>query len=506
MPVLLFDNLMTSVLHLSNISKSFNGVQILDRVSLDLKPGRIHALLGENGAGKSTLMRIISGIYQPDDGAQMLLNGKSYKPASPREAIDAGVAIIHQELNLLPGLSVVENLFLGHEKTTPLRFIDKAAEFATAQKILDTLKQDISPLATVNDLSIGRRQMVEIARALLFQSDVIIMDEPTDALAERETEILFSVIRNLAAQGKAVVYISHRLGEIFTLCDDVSVLRDGAMVYSGEVASLDEETLIHHMVGRTITDQYPHVTVEKGATRLIVNNLVAAGVHDVSLSVAAGEILGFGGITGAGRTELAKAIYGANTINSGSIIIDGAVKTVKNPMQAVQAGLAYVSEDRKHEGLIQAHSISHNMTLGALWRFLKRKFFLSCSREQQAIAGYMDAFAIRAPNAAVAVSTLSGGNQQKVAIAKALMAQPRIVIFDEPTRGVDVGARREIYTMMNDLKQKGMAIILLSSDMPELLGMSDRIAVMAGGRMTGELSRARATQEAVMTLALKQPA
>ncbi|MHC5308206.1 sugar ABC transporter ATP-binding protein [Bartonella sp. LJL80] len=494
--------MMASVLTLSNVSKSFNGVEVLKSVNLELAPGRIHALVGENGAGKSTLMRVISGIYQPDEGTQMLLNGNPYQPVSPKSAIEAGVAIIHQELNLLSGMSVTENLFLGREKTNRLGFIRKGDEARAVAAALATLKQDIAPSTLIGTLSIGKQQMVEIARALLFDADIIIMDEPTDALAQAETDVLFSVIRELAAKGKAIVYISHRLGEIFSLCHDVSVLRDGEMVFTGVVAELDEEGLIRHMVGREINDQYPHIVTEKGPVRLSVEQLVAPGVKDVTFAVQAGEILGFGGLMGAGRTELAKAIYGAVKTQSGKIEVDGKPVAIHTPAQAVQAGIAYVCEDRKNEGLIQSQGIGRNMTLGSLRRFLHAGQFLAFAREKQAIDDYIKAFSIKAASSAAAVSTLSGGNQQKVSIAKSLMSEPRIIIFDEPTRGVDVGARREIYSMMNDLKQQGMAIILLSSDMPELLGMSDRVAVMAGGRMTGELSRETATQEAVMALAL----
>lgn len=493
---------MAAALTLSNVSKSFNGVTVLKSVNLELAPGRIHALVGENGAGKSTLMRVISGIYSPDEGAEMQLKGNPYRPISPKSAIEAGVAIIHQELNLLSGMSVTENLFLGREKTNRLGFILKCDEARAVAAVLVSLKQDIAPSARIGTLSIGKQQMVEIARALLFDADIIIMDEPTDALAEAETDVLFSVIRDLAAKGKAIVYISHRLGEIFSLCHEVSVLRDGEMVFTGAVADLDEEALIRHMVGREINDQYPHITREKGPVRLEVENLVAPGVKDVTFSVSAGEILGFGGLMGAGRTELAKAIYGAVKRRSGKIAVDGKPVTIQTPAHAVQEGIAYVCEDRKNEGLIQSQAIGRNMTLGALQRFLHAGQFLDFGREKKAINDYIAAFSIKAASSAAAASTLSGGNQQKVSIAKSLMNAPRIIIFDEPTRGVDVGARREIYSMMNDLKQQGMAIILLSSDMSELLGMSDRVAVMANGRIAGELPRGAATQEAVMALAL----
>ncbi|UXM94827.1 sugar ABC transporter ATP-binding protein [Bartonella sp. HY329] len=493
---------MTSILSLKNISKSFNGVSVLKSVNLTLKPGRIHALVGENGAGKSTLMRIISGIYEPDNGSEMLLNGKPYQPQSPKSAIEAGVAIIHQELNLLPDLTVTENLFLGREKVNKIGLIKSGEQRKLVAQALKRLRQDFSPSTEVGNLSIGKQQMVEIARAVLFDADVIIMDEPTDSLAEAETEVLFAVIRDLASKGKAIVYISHRLGEIFELCDDVSVLRDGEMVFTGEVKKLNEDLLIAHMVGREIKDQYPYDKAKPSAIKFEVKNLSALGVDDVSFGVAAGEILGFGGLMGAGRTELAKAIYGANKMVKGTILLDNKEITIHSPKDAVKAGISYVSEDRKAEGLIQSQGIGRNMTLSALHSFLHLGQFLNFSKERAATQNYVEAFSIKAASLGASVSTMSGGNQQKVSIAKSLMSEPQLIIFDEPTRGVDVGARREIYMMMNSLKEKGMAIILLSSDMPELLGMSDRVMVMANGRITGELSKDLATQEAVMALAL----
>ena len=492
----------TALLDLSGISKTFNGVKVLDDVDLAVAPGQIMALVGENGAGKSTLMRIVSGIYEADPGGGMRLAGQPFLPRSPRQAMEAGVAIIHQELNLLPGLTVAENMFLGREPVTALGFLDRGEQTRRTRALMARLKQPVDPAAEVGRLRVGQQQMVEIARALSLDAQVIIMDEPTDALAETETAVLFDVIRDLARQGKGIIYISHRLGEVFSLCHAVTILRDGRKVFAGRTADLTEAALIRHMVGREITDQYPHLACPQGPVRLKLAKLTADGISDISFEARAGEVVGFAGLMGAGRTELAKAIYRDNRCLSGAVEIDGRPVTIRHPGAGMRAGIAYVPEDRKAEGLIQAHGVRPNMALGALRRFASLPGFVSPRQERAGVARYMAAFAVRAADPEAPVAALSGGNQQKVSLAKALMAEPSIVILDEPTRGVDVGARREIYTLINDLKAKGLAILLMSSDMPELLGMSDRILVMARGRISGELSRQEASQDAIMTLAV----
>jgi ribose transport system ATP-binding protein len=416
--------------------------------------------------------------------------------------MDAGIAIIHQELNLLPGLSVAENIFLGREPRTRIGSIDWATMRARASDLLGRLQQDrVAPDAPLGRLGVGTQQMVEIARALSLDAEVIIMDEPTDALTDVETRILFEVIRALKDEGKAIVYISHRLAEIFELCDDVTVLRDGQMVHTGTVADLTEASLIHHMVGREITDQHPYVKCPAGPVRLEVKNVTAEGVEDISFTARAGEVVGFAGLMGAGRTELARAIYGANRLTGGAVLVDGQTVRLRAPRDGVQAGIAYVTEDRKADGLIQPHSIRFNMALGALGR-LSRGPVVDRGRETAAVAEYMRAFAVKAPDMECAVNTLSGGNQQKVSLAKSLLTEPRVVILDEPTRGVDVGARREIYMLINTLKEQGLCVLLMSSDMPELLGLSDRILVLSQGRLTGSFDRGEATQERIMERAV----
>ncbi|SOE00099.1 sugar ABC transporter ATP-binding protein [Caenispirillum bisanense] len=496
----------TPLLDLHGISKTFGPVRVLDRVDLTALPGRVLALVGENGAGKSTLMKIVTGIYHPDEGGEIRFEGQPVRFTNPRQAMDAGIAIIHQELNLLPGLSVAENMFLGREPRGPFGLIDWRTMRERARALLHRLKQDhIDPAWPVGRLGVGAQQMVEIARALSLDAEVIIMDEPTDALTDVETQILFEAIRGLKADGKAIIYISHRLGEIFSQCDDVAVLRDGGMVHTGPVAELTEAQLIHHMVGRDITDQYPYVPAEAGPVRLAVTDLTAEGVAGVSFEARAGEVVGFAGLMGAGRTELARAIYGANRIWTGTVLLDGAPVRLKSPRDGVRAGIAYVTEDRKADGLIQPHSIRFNMALGSLGRLCRAGGVVDRDRERSAVAEYMRVFAVKAPDMDAAVQTLSGGNQQKVSLAKSLLAQPRVVILDEPTRGVDVGARREIYQLVNQLKAQGLCVLLMSSDMPELLGLSDRILVLSHGRVTGTFAHGEATQESIMERAVAVP-
>jgi ribose transport system ATP-binding protein len=344
--------------------------------------------------------------------------------------------------------------------------------------------------------------MVEIARALSLDARLIIMDEPTDALTDVETDILFDAIRHLRDQGKAVIYISHRLGEIFDICDSVTVLRDGYRVFTGPVAGLDEAALIHHMVGREITDKYPYLHETPGAVSLRVQHLTAPGITDISFEARAGEVVGFAGLMGAGSSELGKALYGDVPLRGGSVEVDGRPVRLHSPEDGVRAGIAYLPEDRKAEGLIQAHSVRTNMSLAALRRFAVALGLVDRRREDEAVQGYIKTFTIKAQGAEAAIATLSGGNQQKVSLAKALMTEPRVLILAEPTRGVDVGVRREIYSLINELKAKGMAILLMSSDMPELLGIADRILVLSRGRLTGGFEHGQATQEAIMERAL----
>ncbi|WP_417809900.1 sugar ABC transporter ATP-binding protein [Thioclava sp.] len=491
-----------TLLELRNISKTFGDVRVLDGVNLRARAGRVLALVGENGAGKSTLMKIVTGIHQPDPGGEILFKDAPVAVVNPRQAIDLGIGIIHQELNLLPGLSVAENIFLGREPRRPFGPIDWPRMRSATAELLASLRQDhIDPRQPVERLGVGAQQMVEIARTLSQRAEVIIMDEPTDALTDVETAILFEAIRHLKAEGKAIIYISHRLGEIFAECDDVAVLRDGRLVHEGQVTDLTEGQLIHHMVGRDITDQYPYVAQLPGPVLLEVKDLTADGISDISFAAHAGEVVGFAGLMGAGRTELARAIYGANRAASGQILIDGHPRQMRRPSDGVRAGVAYVTEDRKSDGLIQPHAIRTNMALSAL-PTLSPGGVVRRAQERSAVDDYMRRFAVKAPDMETEVRNLSGGNQQKVSLAKSLLADPKVVILDEPTRGVDVGARREIYTLINEMKSRGLCVLLMSSDMPELLGLSDRILVLSQGRLTGTFARGEASQHAIMERAV----
>ncbi len=491
-----------TLLELRNISKTFGDVQVLDGVSLRAQAGRVLALVGENGAGKSTLMKIVTGIHQPNPGGEIRFKDATVKVMNPRQAIDLGIGIIHQELNLLPGLSVAENIFLGREPRNAFGAINWSRMRTATAGLLESLRQGhIDPRQPVERLGVGAQQMVEIARTLSQSAEVIIMDEPTDALTEVETAILFEAIRHLKAEGKAIIYISHRLGEIFAECDDVAVLRDGRLVHEGPVADLSEAQLIHHMVGRDITDQYPYEAQPPGPVRLEVKDLTAEGITGISFAAHAGEVVGFAGLMGAGRTELARAIYGANRAVSGQILIDEQPCQLRRPSDGVRAGIAYVTEDRKSDGLIQPHAIRTNMALSALPR-LSPRGVVRRGEERSVVSDYMRRFAVKAPDMEMEVRNLSGGNQQKVSLAKSLLADPKVVILDEPTRGVDVGARREIYTLINEMKSRGLCILLMSSDMPELLGLSDRILVLSQGRLTGSFASGEASQHAIMERAV----
>lgn len=492
---------MTALLELKNVDKSFGAVHVLQNVSFTVNPGRVVALAGENGAGKSTLMKIISGIYRRDAGT-VLYRGNEVHFTNARQSMDAGIAMIHQELNLMQALSVSENIFLGREPVDRMGRIKWSVIEEQSRYWLKQLKQDINPRELISNLSIAQQQMVEIARALSMDAEVIIMDEPTDALTDVETDVLFEAVDHLRAQGKGLVFISHRLGEIFRMCDDVAILRDGAMIHQGPVSDIDENQLIRFMVGRELSQQYPYTKATPGPVRLKVTGATAKGVSDISFLAHAGEVVGFAGLLGAGRTELGKAIYGANPVTAGSIEIDGVETSLRTPRDGVRAGIGFVTEDRKLEGLIQAHGVRSNMSMTGLFRIVGPLGALDKKAERVIVANYINAFSIKTHGIDAIVSQLSGGNQQKVSIAKSLIPEPRILILDEPTRGVDVGAKRELYNLINDLKSEGMCILLMSSDMPELLGISDRILVLSNGRITGAFEPGEATQESIMRCAV----
>lgn len=488
------------LLEMRGIVKEFPGVKALKQVDFSLSSGEIHALLGENGAGKSTLMKVLSGVYNKDAG-EIWLSGEAVELSGPRQAQEIGIGIIHQELNLIPELTVMENIFLGREPQSHLGFVDKKSMYANAQAILQQLGSGIRPDAMIADLSIGAQQMVEIAKALSYQTRILIMDEPTAALTERETEALFAIIRQLAAKGVAIVYISHRMEELFALSDRITVMRDGSYVGTVTTAGASFDQLVKMMVGREITERFPKISAGVGREVLRVEGLKRTGVlHDISLSVRAGEIVGLAGLMGAGRTELARAIFGADRIDSGTVLVEGEKKSIYSPADAIQAGMGLITEDRKHEGLVLSMTVGENISLTAL-QAVCRQTFIDTSAEKNLIRQYIDKLKIRTPHANKAVRDLSGGNQQKVVIAKWLSNKPKILIMDEPTRGVDVGAKAEIYHIMNMLISEGVGILMISSELPEILGMSDRVLVMARGRITGELAIAEATQEKIMAFA-----
>ena len=493
-----------TLLKISGIDKSFPGVKALSNACLSVYAGRAMALMGENGAGKSTLMKVLTGIYSKDAGTIEYL-GQQVMFKGPKNSQEAGISIIHQELNLVGNLTIAENIFLGREFTTPFGSIDWKKMHAEADKLLARLNVPHSSHQLCSELSIGEQQMVEIAKALSFESKVIIMDEPTDALTDTETEALFNVIRELKAEKRGIVYISHRIKEIFEICDDVTVLRDGQFIGEVAVAELTEDRLIEMMVGRRLDEQYPHVDVPEGEVRLEVNQLSGSGVHNVSFTLRAGEILGISGLMGAGRTELMKVLYGALPKESGEVRLNG--KTISNdcPQDGLNNGIVYISEDRKGDGLILEMSVKENMSLTALDHFSKVGRIRHDS-EQLAVDDFILMFNIKTPSRDQQIGLLSGGNQQKVAIAKGLMTRPNVLILDEPTRGVDVGAKKEIYQLINKFKQDGLSIIIVSSEMPEVLGMSDRILVMREGRISGEFSREDATQEKLLAAAIGKSA
>ncbi|WP_368869399.1 ribose ABC transporter ATP-binding protein RbsA [Proteus terrae] len=492
---------MEPLLELKDINKSFPGVKALSGATLRIYPGRVMALVGENGAGKSTLMKVLTGIYKKDAG-EVIYQGESCAFNGPKSSQEAGIGIIHQELNLIPELTIAENIFLGREFTRAFGAIDWKKMYAEADKLLARLNLAYSSHRLVSELSIGDQQMVEIAKVLSFGSKVIIMDEPTDALTDTETESLFSVIRELRDQGCGIVYISHRLKEIFEICDDVTVLRDGQFIGEKPVASLKEDTLIEMMVGRKLEDQYPRINIPQGKTKLNVINLSGEDVHDVSFSLHESEILGISGLMGAGRTELMKIIYGALPKTNGTVELDGKPCQIKKPAEGLEQGIVYISEDRKRDGLVLGMSVKENMSLTALRYFSRGMGVLNHKEEQLTVGDFIKLFNIKTPSMDQTIGFLSGGNQQKVAIARGLMTRPKVLILDEPTRGVDVGAKKEIYQLINKFKQEGLSIILISSEMPEVMGMSDRILVMHEGRISGEFSAHNVTQEMLMAAAV----
>jgi len=490
------------IVTMEHIFKSFPGVKALDDVHFELRSGEVMALLGENGAGKSTLMKILSGVYTRDSG-RMEIFGQEQGNLTPRQAQELGVAIIHQELNMCRHLSVAENIFLGREKTKLGALSNREME-KEARKILQELKIDLNPRKVVGELPVSKQQMVEIAKALSTNARVLIMDEPTSSLTSREIEDLFRIIRQLKAKGCGIVYISHRLEELQYIVDRVTVMRDGQFVAQMNFADTNLNEIITHMVGREIKEKFPHVTCEKGDRVFEVKNLNAGRmVRDVSFNLHAGEIVGFAGLMGAGRTETTRAIFGADQKESGEILLDGKPVRIRNTADAIRAGIVLAPEDRKKDGLCTKLSIRQNIALPNLDMLCDNLGVVQSRHENELCEQAVENLMIKTPSIEKDVATLSGGNQQKVVVAKWLARNSRVVMFDEPTRGIDVAAKVEIYHLMNKLKQQGIAVMFVSSEMPEIMGVADRIIVMCDGRVTGEMDAAQATQEEILTLATR---
>ena len=490
------------IVSMRGICKSFPGVKALDDVQFELRSGEVMALLGENGAGKSTLMKILSGVYTRDSGT-MEIFGKEYGDLTPKQAQQVGVAIIHQELNMCRHLTVAENMFLGREKYKGF-MLDNTAMEAEAARVLGELKIDINPRQVVGDLPVSKQQMVEIAKALSTNARVLIMDEPTSALTSREIDDLFRIIRQLRADGCGIVYISHRLEELSHIVDRVTIMRDGHYISTHNFADITLDEIITGMVGREIKEKFPRVQCEKGKKVLEVRHLNAGRmVRDVSFDLYEGEIVGFAGLMGAGRTETTRAIFGVDAKDGGEIILDGHPVTITCPKDAIQAGIVLAPEDRKKDGMCTKLSIRHNIALPNLDLLCNQLGVVSRAKEDEMCDLAVKNLKIKTPNVDVDAGNLSGGNQQKVVVGKWLARDSRVVIFDEPTRGIDVAAKVEIYHLMNQLKQQGIAVMFVSSEMPEVMGIADRIIVMCDGRITGEVMAEGTTQNEILTLATR---
>jgi len=487
-------------IEMRGIDKAFGTNQVLKNAGFELRDGEIHALMGENGAGKSTLMKILTGVYTRDAGT-VVVDGQEVVYRSPQEAEKAGIVFIYQELNVLFDLTVEENLFMGKEITKGFGVCDKKAMRQKAQEVMDKMGVNIPVNAVMSDLSVGQQQMVEICKALMVDAKVLIMDEPTAALTESETQVLFEVIESLKAKGVSIVYISHRMEEIFQLCDRITILRDGQYVGTENIKDITMDGVVQMMIGREIGERYPQRDVTIGEEVIRVEGLTHEKMfRDVNFSVRAGEVLGVSGLMGAGRTEIMQAIFGNLPIVSGKVFIEGKEVHIKNPKQAIEAGIGFITEDRKTEGLLLEKSIAENIELCNLGKVSKNSV-LSKAKGAELVKKGIDEFRIRCFGPDHECNNLSGGNQQKVVLAKWIYTDPKILILDEPTRGVDIGAKKEIYSVINDMAARGVAVIMVSSELPEVLGMSDRIMVVHEGHVTGIIDGKTADQAKVMTLA-----
>jgi D-xylose transport system ATP-binding protein len=499
----------STLLEMKNITKSFPGVRALDGVTFDLRGGEIHALVGENGAGKSTLMKILAGVYPyPEFGGEIVLGGAARRFANVRDSETNGIAVIYQEMSLVKDLSVAENIFLGRAPRR-LGVINWEDLFSRAQKLLNELHLQIDPRTPVRNLGIGQQQLVEIAKALSQNARILVLDEPTAALTDAEVETLFGILNGLRARGVAMIYISHKLDEVFRISDRITVLRDGKTIETSAASDLTEPRVIAQMVGREVDHIFPEAKHERGETIFEARNIIVEDpsvpgkilVDNIGFAVRKGEVLGIAGLMGAGRTELLMAIFGAHAgRKSATILVEGKQAPINSPADAIKHGLAFVTEDRKRYGLILDQTILRNMTLAGL-RKLSGRFITDESAEAAAGQRAANELRIKAPSVFTIAGTLSGGNQQKVVLAKWLLTNPRVLFLDEPTRGIDVGAKQEIYAQINRLAENGLAIVLISSELPEVLGLSDRVIVLHEGHITGEFTRSEATPEAVMSCA-----
>lgn len=488
------------VVEAKHVCKSFRGIKALDDVYFNLKSGEVMALLGENGAGKSTLVKILSGVYTRDAG-EIYYYGKQVGHIDPQVAQELGVAIIHQELNLCPHLTVAENIFLGRELTSSGLLSDKEMNRQTAE-LLEKMDLDLRPDTIVGDLSVSKQQMVEIAKAISTNARILIMDEPTSALTSKEIDFLFATINKLRNEGCGIIYISHRLEELKYIADRVTIMRDGKYILTSEFSDISMDEIIANMVGREIKEKFPRIELNRGKKIFEVKNLNAGRmVRDINLELYEGEIVGIAGLVGSGRTETTRAIFGADPKESGEIILDGKKVTINNPRDAINAGIVLVPEDRKKDGLCTRLSISENISLPNLDFLCDKLGILSSKKEERLVNKAVEELQIKLADVQADAASLSGGNQQKIVVAKWLARNSRVVMFDEPTRGIDVAVKVEIYNIMNDLKRQGIGVLFVSSELPEILGISDRIIVMCDGRITAELDRNEATQDIILKYA-----
>ncbi|MBS4208301.1 sugar ABC transporter ATP-binding protein [Bacillus sp. FJAT-50079] len=487
----------SKLLEMKGVTKKFPGVYALKGVDFNLESGEVHALLGENGAGKSTLMKILNGIYSIDEG-EIFIDGNQVQIHDVKDAQHYGISIIHQEIVLVPYLSIAENIYLGREPLTKSGFIDIHTMYENAQTFLDDFDLGLSARTPVNKLTVAQQQMVEIIKAVSFHSKIVVMDEPTSSLSEKEVDFLFKTIKNLKRKGVGMIYISHRMNELFEISDRITVMRDGTYIGTVKTADTTNEKLIAMMVGRELTNYYVRDYLKTGEDVLKVSNLSKKGVlKNASFELKKGEILGFAGLVGAGRSELMKCIFGLDSFDEGDVFVNGEKVSIKNPNDAIKNRIAYVTENRKEEGLFLIRSVQYNTTLKILHKFMKF-FRVDSDYEKNETNQYIKELSIKTPNPDQLVGNLSGGNQQKVLISRWLATDPKVLMLDEPTRGVDVGAKAEIYSIMNRLVKEGVSIIMISSELPEVINMSDRVAVMCKGKIQTILDREQLSQETIM--------